>query len=176
MKEIQINKWCDMCYREGENTDQPGLPIKTPATHAINIGIGIGENTRPVIHEIDVCDVHAKPIAELALFINETPLAVKPAAEIAPKRGTNPNPDVAVCPVCKHGVTRSQIINHVWQSHRKDARPEPPKRTCPDCGVVYEKAQGLSQHRRAEHGFDALLDALSGVKGYKVTGRERESL
>jgi hypothetical protein len=135
------------------------------------------------MHTLDVCDVHAKPLAELALFIADAPMIDKSEARkellAAPKAlpvGEKARIDYATCPVCANRIVRSSIINHVWMAHRKDARPAPPQGNCPDCGAYYEQPQGLSQHRRHEHGYDALISALSGVKGYKVTGRERENL
>ena len=179
MREVQVNKWCDMCFRENENAEQPELALRVPATQSISIGIGIGDGTRPSVHVLDVCDVHAKPIAELAQFVAEAPLigSESKSSELvrAPRAITalSHSRDTARCPVCAHDIVKSSLINHIWQTHRKDARPQPPQGQCPECGEKYDKPQGLSQHRRHVHGFDAYIDALRGVKGYKITGRER---
>ena len=45
---------------------------------------------------------------------------------------------------------------------------------CPECRAEYPTGQGLASHRRLVHDYDALSDALSGVKGYRLTGRERD--
>jgi hypothetical protein len=59
-------------------------------------------------------------------------------------------------------VGRNTLVAHVWARHRTDARVDL-KGICPECKMRVETNTGLSAHRRSTHGWDALLDALSGV-------------
>lgn len=180
-----INKWCDCCEREAQKIDgQDTLPIKTPAVATFVVGIGEGEGRKPSPRQVDVCDVHAKRIAELVDMISGAPGAVdlKPAkntitnaALAAVGRPIPSNPSTARkvdCPVCKTEYARGSLVNHIWAAHRKDRRPELPTGVCPDCSARVPSAQGMGAHRRLTHGWSAVVEALAGVKGYRVTGRE----
>jgi hypothetical protein len=71
------------------------------------------------------------------------------------------------CPVCKRQIKNNILVAHIWQEHRSDEKPAIPK-ICPECREQIDTGQGMTQHRKAAHGYDAVADALSGVKGYKA--------
>jgi hypothetical protein len=169
MREIKIVQWCDMC--EGNDDEQLSLE-RSPATQAFTVGVIDSETQRPELHLIDVCDAHAKQFVELAALLQRLPnptsknAAKPPAAKQVVER-------VRVnCPVCQIPVDKVSLVSHIWGNHRTDKRPPSLVGKCPDCSESFEAASGLALHRRYTHKHSALIEVLSGVKGYKVTGRE----
>jgi len=176
MREVQIVKSCDMCYHEYEGD---GEPPKIEATHTVKMAIALIESVSPPFKVLDLCDMHVKAFTELHSFINDVPLpAPAPAAPMAKpalfKAPSGEGNRMVHCPVCQKPNKRATMVAHVWQHHRKDLKPEAPVGKCPDCNEHYDSGQGMSAHRRSVHGYDALIEALAGVKGYKVTGKESE--
>lgn len=171
MREVIIKQNCDACWQDGE--------LKTPSAGAWTIGIVAGESGRPALKVLDLCEQHTKLVTDLVALLADVELTPdKPGPEPrlfdAPRRTTSPgNLRVVACPVCRQEINRSSMVGHIWSQHRTDRKPDQPP-TCPECREPYGNGQGMATHRRIVHGFDAVVDALGGVKGYKVTGREGE--
>jgi len=176
MREIQVVKWCDICFQEGNKQDTLFVE-KAEATHTFTIGCIEGEGSRPTPKVLDVCDVHAKQFADLIPILHEVgqlPQISQPSPPPA-VAATKPLNELRVnCPVCDERVMRNTIIPHVWKAHVRTERPPIPS-VCPECKEKFQ-AQGMALHRKANHGVDPLVEALTRVDGYKVTGREREEL
>ena len=158
MREMVWNKWCDACYADGE--------AKVPALLTFTAGVVAGE-ARPGLKVLELCDQHSKLVTDLQALLAETgqlpdltakPKPAAPAATPYAQRMT-------VCPICRAEFARNGMVSHVWRAHRTDRRPDHHGR-CPTCGEQQRNSAGLAAHRRLEHGYDALEDALSGVKGY----------
>lgn len=169
MRELVMRKWCDACYADGE--------IQEPATTTYTIGAVSGE-TRPALRVVELCERHDKVatdlihllsgIGQLPDFAQKTqkPLsAINEGKQGRPFTSAENAARTMPCPICDIGIVRSAMINHVWSQHRTDPKPVYGT-TCPDCRAEYDTGQGVAAHRRSEHGFDALADALSGAKGY----------
>lgn len=169
MREIQIVQWCDMCESVD---DEQQLPLdRSPATQAFVISIRAEDESAHAARLIDVCDAHAKQFAELSKLLLGMPLAtaVKSKATPPPEQKYRRVP----CPVCQADVERSSLVAHIWAKHAHTTRPELLVGKCPDCAEVIDTATGLAAHRRVVHEYNAVVDALSNVKGYKITARDR---
>lgn len=135
---------------------------RTEATHTYTVGLVAGE-TKPALKVLELCDRHDKLAGELAGIlagIGQTPAL--PAKVVAPAPTPPPSRPSWDCPLCGEHLGRNVAVAHVWNRHRRDVRPEIPKR-CPDCGHP-ATGQGMTAHRRSAHGYDALADALSGAR------------
>jgi hypothetical protein len=156
MREMIMRRWCDVCFAEGQ--------LQQEAAHTFTVGAVVGE-ARPALKVVETCDVHQKMVADLMELLNgigQIPEFKKAALPAAPVL-THP---AVECPICRMDVGRNTLVAHVWNKHRTDARPPTPK-TCPECGERFDNGTGMSAHRRSIHDFDALADALGGVKGYR---------
>jgi len=169
VREVEIHAWCDACWDDGET--------RTPSVGPWTVGLLAGDDgQRPALKVLDLCEPHGKEVAdllELAHLVGQPPTGARAAAAPArqpalPLQATR----TVSCPVCQVRVKRNTLVGHVWKQHRGQ-RPEFPGH-CPECRAEYPTGQGLASHRRLVHDYDALSDALSGVKGYRLTGRERE--
>ena len=196
MREMRIMRWCDLCYLEGKSADQDAvdgglvqeslIPVQVEATESYVASCAAGEDKRPSLKMLDLCERHGKTFKELAELLGSNELAFPapsaPAAApgAAPKLGRPPGsgvttPERATCPVCKVSMAYGSLLVHIWNKHRAgETKPEQPRR-CPECKEPFEP-QGMSVHRKTNHGVDPLIEALRGVQGYVVTGREREEL
>jgi len=160
MREMVWNKWCDACYSDGQ--------AKVAALHTFTVGAVVGE-TRPGLKVLELCEQHGKLVTDLQALMAETGqlpdfAAAKPKP--APVATSTPYAHrLTVCPICRGEYARNGMVSHVWRAHRTDQRPDYQGR-CPDCGEDQFTGAGLAAHRRTAHGYDALEDALSGVKGY----------
>jgi hypothetical protein len=162
MREVKLLTWCDMCWDDGM--------IQTAAEHSFTIGIVSGES-RPALKLLELCETHSKTIVEL----QELLVGVGQLPELDKKRGPGRPPvsepvrehPTKSCPVCKRQIKNNILVAHIWQEHRSDEKPAIPK-ICPECREQIDTGQGMTQHRKAAHGYDAVADALSGVKGYKA--------
>jgi len=170
LREVEIHAWCDACWAADET--------RTPSAGPWTVGLLAGDDgQRPALKVLDLCEPHGKEVADLLELTHRAgqpptgaraaaaPVARQPALPLTATREVS-------CPVCQVGVKRNTLVGHVWKQHRGQ-RPEFPGR-CPECRAEYPTAQGLASHRRLVHDYDALSDALSGVKGYRLTGRERD--
>lgn len=154
MREMVMNRWCDSCFLESE--------AKVLAVSTFTVGACTGES-RPALKVLELCERHAKMIQDVQALLavtGQTP-ELLPKAPVA-ARPVNMQP----CPVCQRETPRNAMVAHVWRHHRTDERPNYGV-TCPTCHEQQESGAGLASHRRITHGFDALADALSGVKGYR---------
>jgi hypothetical protein len=180
MKEHRIVLWCDLCWRESEEGDQ--LPIKVEAVQSWTVACVAGDDKRPSLKVLDLCDPHGKAFDELSHLLNDRPLPlITPPPLPEPVKSHNPSGrpttggnDPVDCPVCQISVAYGSLITHIWKRHRPGEVKPPVPKMCPECRERFEP-QGMSLHRKT-HGHDALLDVLAGVPGYVVTGREREEL
>jgi uncharacterized protein YbaR (Trm112 family) len=164
MREIEIKAWCDRCWADGERRE--------PSAGQWTMAVISGDVAHPSAKVLDFCESCAKDVAALAeLVALSNTLPSKAAKAPEPQHRSPAKFRMVPCPVCRNEVNRSSLVGHVWSQHRTDRRPEMPL-TCPDCRETYDSGQGIATHRRLAHGFDAVVDALTGVKGYKVTGRE----
>lgn len=158
-REVVIQLWCDPCDQAGE---------KVLAVGTWTVGV-VQAEVSPGLHAVDVCEVHNKEMDQWFAMVNASPPFVRPdkPAVTSPAKPSKPADSfVYPCPVC--GLESSSLsgrISHVWNVHRGGRPPVP--EVCPECGVGQPTAQGMSAHRRSTHQYDALADALSGVKGYR---------
>lgn len=168
---VEILKWCDMCAAATGDDDSVEQPLPVAATRGF---IGSMRDEHAAARSprlLDVCEMHAKQLDDLAALLHELPRAPEqPVKAVAESSTTRKVP----CPVCQSEIARGQLAQHVWARHRNDVRPESPVGKCPQCPAIFDSPQGLAQHRKKTHGFDTLIEALAGVKGYKLTGREAE--
>jgi len=156
MRELVLNKWCDTCYLEEE--------AKVPVAFTFTAGVVLSEN-RPELKVVELCERHSKPFTDLQALlakIGQTPDV--PAK--APAQPSGYPQRLMVCPICRAEYARNGMVSHVWRAHRTDKRPDLNGR-CPTCREQQDNGAGLAAHRRITHGYDALQDALSGVKGYQ---------
>ena len=158
MRELVLNKWCDICYLEEE--------AKVPATLTLTAGMVVGEN-RPELKLVELCERHSKPFTDLQALLAQIGQTPDVPAKVAPvKQEGSYAQRLMVCPICRAEYARNGMVSHVWRAHRTDKRPET-KGRCPTCREQFDNGAGLAAHRRIAHGYDALQDALSGVKGYQ---------
>lgn len=163
MRETKTFIWCDVCNRD--------LDTRTEATSTWTVGISDGERAPSSLGLAEVCDMHRAAIDELVALMDGSPLldqVVAPRTEVAkllsrPSQYDNQNR--IDCPICGESYHRYAIVDHVWRSHRADARPPTPL-VCPECHEEMGSKAGMGSHRIARHGYDPLIDALSGVPGY----------
>lgn len=111
MREITISKYCESCWLEGEQ--------RTPAVGSWVIGIVPGESGRPALKVLDLCDVHANVVTDLAGLLAKTATVPIPAAAPAKAPAAGPKRSVP-CRVCQLQVNRSSLTTHVWSKHRTD--------------------------------------------------------
>jgi uncharacterized C2H2 Zn-finger protein len=140
-QDIIIRTLCDLCLAHDEHTD----------------GKAYGLTDGPVSLDIDLCEIHAKPLAELVEH-------ARPAA----KSGSASGPGTA-CPTCGKVLrTPRGLRKHLTQQH---GAPEETVaatlagtdgETCPDCGRSFAKPQGLSMHRFRAHGIRATEASPTG--------------
>jgi len=160
MREVVVMRWCDACQQEDMT--------KTPATSTFTIGAVAGES-KPALKVLELCERHEKLITDLQLLLREVgqqPEMAPTATRAQHSYASSGAAEQVLCPVCQASVTRQALINHVWNRHRTEGRPEAPK-VCPECRVSYPSPAGCGVHRRMAHGYDPLAEALAGVKGYR---------
>lgn len=191
MREFKIVAWCDLCFKEGQAGDDALLPVQVEATQSWCVACVAGEDKRPGMKQLDLCERHGKPFAELAELLAGSDIAyvgagARPAGKrpvAAPVAATRPpgrppgksTPDNARCPVCRLTVRYGSLTTHIWAKHRPGETKQPQPARCPECHERFEP-QGMSLHRKMTHDVDPLIEVLKGVTGYTVTGREREEL
>lgn len=161
----EIMAFCDSCWADGEK--------RSAATQQMTIAIAVGDNPHPTPKVLDFCDVCIKNVAALAELVADSAVYPTKKTAVEGAHGAPSKVRMVACPVCKVQTARASLVGHIWGRHRNDVRPEIPL-ICPDCNETYDSGQGIATHRRLTHGYDALTEALAGVKGYKITGRERE--
>lgn len=154
--------WCDRCWARDET--------RVPSAGEWTVAAIEGNNAHPTPKILDFCEACATEVKELAGLVFESPILPNRHKLVAPVMLSTKLRTVP-CPVCRVEVNRASLVGHIWANHRTTARPAMPL-TCVECGATYESPQGIATHRRLTHGYDAVVDALSGVKGYKVTGKE----
>lgn len=162
MREMIMRSWCDACYADGE--------LQQEAVKTYTIGIVSGEN-RPALKLLELCDTHDKIAQDLIHLLSEVgqlpdikkPVG-RPPSEVVHQASSS---KIVDCPVCGEGISRGGLVAHIWAQHRPGETKPVYGPACPECRVEYDTGQGLAAHRRAEHGFDAVAEALDGVKGYK---------
>lgn len=130
---------CDECMALGETR-----PASTVGVRALSIEV-----------EVDLCDVHVKPLADLLARLVEVGRA--------PGAATGS----AVCPRCgRRFATHQALGRHAIAAHGKSVRElrgQSPRKSrkqtsveggipCPECGREFGKPQGLAVHRRRIHG------------------------
>lgn len=164
MKEVIVKAWCDACWLDGEQ--------RTPSAHTYTTGMVGGESSRPQLKVIELCDMHDKIATDFMALLSEVaavPDFNKPAAPKAAPPPVKYNSGKRVdCPVCHEEFTTGGLVGHIWSLHRPGETRPVMGTVCPDCRAEYDTGQGLGQHRKAEHGWNAIADALSGVKGYRA--------
>lgn len=163
MREMIWNHWCDACYADGQ--------LQQEATHIYTVGIVTGEEVRPGLKVLELCDMHDKLATDMQALLAEVGQVPdfkaamearkgRPIDNIARRVGMK---DFVECPVCRQNIVKSSLITHVWGLHRRgDERPAHGT-ICPECRARYTTGQGMAAHRRAEHGFDSLAEALKGA-------------
>jgi len=157
MREMTMNHWCDSCFLEAQT--------KEPAVHTFTVGACTGES-RPALKVLELCERHSKLVLDLQALLAETGQVPEPAkltARLAPLKKRSA---LTPCPVCQGTVPRNTMVAHVWRHHRTDERPKTDAK-CPTCHEQQRDGAGLAAHRRIAHEYDALADALAGVKGYR---------
>lgn len=167
MRELQIVKWCDVCWLTKESTGRD----PEPATVSWTVGIVPGDTGRPAPKVLDLCDAHVGPLEDLAQLMSH----IQQLPDQPPKALGRPRKDpdgppakehrMDVCPVCEVKVQSNVMVHHVWTRHRDDPKPPIPE-VCPTCGAHIPSSQGMATHRRVAHNYNALQDALSGVPGF----------
>lgn len=133
---------CDDC---GAVTDQPiGYTVEIVRTGQ--------SGGAPIRRTLDLCEIHAKPVAELHELLRRTG-----RVPIVAQR------DTTRCEVCGGDVQSMHICSHIVKAHGGHV---PMPRECPDCGKEYERPTMLI-HRKTAHGYDhraALLASLPTSK------------
>jgi hypothetical protein len=159
MRELIQKCWCDQCWHEDH--------LQQEATATYTIGLVAGEQ-RPSLKILELCDTHNKLAVDLMDLLKDIgQLAdLKPRAVRLPSAAAPVEPPRKACPICRRDVQANVMVNHIWTNHRTDERP-PTLTVCPECRKTVATGQGMSAHRRTAHNYDAVLDALSGVKGWK---------
>jgi len=133
---------CDECLTLGES--------KTAVT--------IGVQALGVVVEVDLCDVHVKPIADLMARLGEVG---RTPGEVGGAR--------VVCPRCGSAFATGQALGrHVSKVHGETLReareavaaskpiPKPTAKfphVCPECGAQFDRPNTLGAHRNRKHGI-----------------------
>lgn len=162
MREIRVLSWCEACWAQGE--------IRTEATTSWTVGITPTDQP-PALHTLDACDSHAQDLIALQALaqLGERYVRKPLAVPLSKSRGGSAvfvPQNAAPCPICSEVLGKPSLVSHVWSQHRTDPRPAAPT-ACPTCRQQFENTAGVGAHRTAAHGYDALADALSGVKRFK---------
>jgi hypothetical protein len=163
----EIVAYCDRCWADGERRE--------PSKGQVTIAMMPGDVSHPTPKVLDFCETCLKEVAALAELVANSAVFPTKRTTATPAPTTHSAPSktrMVPCPVCRVSTARASLVAHIWGRHRTDVRPEMPL-VCPDCNEPYDSGQGIATHRRIVHGYDALTEALSGVKGYKITGKER---
>jgi uncharacterized C2H2 Zn-finger protein len=151
-REVVIVSRCDTC--------------REPATQTFVVGAISGE-AQPMLHLIDVCELHAGPLIELeGAWSKLAPWGAQRAPEA--RRGRVPaNPDDPAslnCEICGQLLkTSTSLANHVWTQHVKRVRITSGL-TCPDCGQTFRSGAATGMHRARTHGFDVLAEAYAEAR------------
>jgi uncharacterized C2H2 Zn-finger protein len=133
-QDIIIRTLCDVCLSTDEHTDAKPYRIADG----------------PVSLDIDLCEIHRKPLADLLDHARPASTASNTAA----------GPGTA-CPTCGKVLrTPRGLRKHLTQQHGAEDPGAPTLTgtdgyTCPDCGRGFGKPQGLSMHRFRAHGIRA---------------------
>jgi hypothetical protein len=159
MREMKMLRWCDMCWHEGQ--------LQQEATWTYTIGL-VANESRPALKLLEVCDTHNKVVVDLAAMLAEVGQLPDLPKKVGrpPLEDQHPRRTATPCPVCRVEVAKNTMVAHIWTNHRTDEKPPLPE-ICPQCRAHIPSPQGMAQHKRVQHGFDAVADALSGVKGFK---------
>lgn len=171
MREVTITNYCDVCWQDGAQ--------RTAASQTWAVAIREGEKPGPV-KLLEVCDPHAKLLADVALIHQGAPdLAQVSAAKVPPAaKSVRPAGDqrgsvvssTIICPVCDQSFVRTSARAHIYRRHRGMVPPRGQiSSTCPICQRVTDTSTGSAQHLVRAHGIDPLYDALSGVDGWNKT-------
>lgn len=128
---------CDECNALGETR-----PASTVGVRALSVEV-----------EVDLCDVHVKPLAEMLARFAE--LGRAPSVD----RRTSGR---ATCPRCGRAFPTPQALGrHARAEHGQSVAElrngatvvvETVEVACPECGRVFGKPQALAVHRRRTHG------------------------
>lgn len=140
---------CDECSELGETREAVTVEVRTLGRELV----------------VDLCDVHAKPLAELVDRLAE--IGRKPS-----EAGVGRVP----CPRCGRKFASPQALGrHARDEHGESvnsmrgkaskAAPVVAELPCPECSRTFTKSQGLAVHRRRTH----------GVEGTSERSRERHA-
>lgn len=171
MRELKIDKWCDMCV-----ADDPTARVPAEAGFYMMIRESTLRKTGPVPKPrlLEVCEPkHAEMMRELGATVkrlgltddvDETPEPRQLSLiDIeAPAQGPRARLD---CPICERNLVRDTMPKHLLKQHDIDLAPQP--RLCPDCGVEAVSPHGMRTHRRIVHGYDHLADMVAHSKTRK---------
>jgi hypothetical protein len=118
-QDIVIRTLCDVCLDSGEERHD---------ANSYTIGDG------PVLLDIDLCEVHAKPLAELVAH-------ARPSERGKPKRKRGTGPTAAATESA--GAYACDVAG---------------------CGRTFENAQGLAMHRYRGHGLRSQTAAAEAAR------------
>jgi hypothetical protein len=130
-QDIIIRTLCDVCLDSGEERHDAS---------AYTIGDG------PVLLDIDLCDVHAKPLAELVAHARPSERGKPPKRKRAPAGPVAPVIESAGAHACD------------------DA----------GCGRVFASAQGLAMHRYRAHGIRSETPAAEAARARQRARASRQ--
>lgn len=187
MQELRIDLWCDCCNADGQ---------RTPVAESFLVYVTSfdADGRKPVPKRLDLCDVHAKPVKEVAEImklgtIPRSPKAKAPEPEPAPpepepvKDATGPAatpdsaPDAAVTgspgtDELLPGKRTCPVCGKVLTrsqvlSHLYEvhsAKRIKQPRKCPDCGKSLPRPHSMVIHRMASHGYDHQAEIVATIK------------
>lgn len=157
---------CDFCAHD---------EVETPGARTASVILdGLG-------YEIDVCEPHGKPLAELAETLTALGRVIprrgrKPAA---PAKGeVSPYHQVAdvplMCPACDTPwATRASLASHVRRVHNKtlaELEGVPLRFSCDFCDKAFSTPQGKAVHEQRGH-----MDEYRARKAAQETGSDTAS-
>jgi endogenous inhibitor of DNA gyrase (YacG/DUF329 family) len=133
----------------------------TEATETFVVALDAGTRLRSLPRVVDVCEDHAAQLRELETAVRRKGVTVNATATVA---ATVP------CAVCGKDVTRSNAVAHLVSAHNVPRIPQPAQ--CPDCGKAVDNPNGMTLHRKANHGYDILAEyAAAAAKPRRRKGR-----
>jgi hypothetical protein len=149
---------CDFCSAED---------VTTPDARTVSVSI---DGTH---YDVDVCEMHGKPLSELAETLAEfgrkLPGTATERARLKPSRqpsGPGDGQDNK-CPACgKEYNYRSSLTSHARSAHGvtlAELQGEPVPFKCDICERAFSTPQGVSVHQARKHGSEVVSSESDGA-------------
>lgn len=178
MREMRIDKWCDLCLTEDRTARVAA--VKPYLVDIVDLGGRplTSAGRRPEPRVVEVCGPHADTLEAMrrVVSIGVTVERFKAmTGQASSSDGGEPEPFLAVappppaeaCEFCQRPIGDSSFIRHLYNSHGLKPIRQPKK--CPDCHVRAEHHMGMMTHRRVVHDYDLRTELVAQLRARQPT-------